>query len=179
MPIELPDFEGLPVRQVGIEIRGVAGGLQDAIKVDPMLIHKGDMVRVELLLATRSLRFDPIDRENLVGDQKRVVIFDLDTALVHPPGEHNVEAFAEQKRKIARMREDEQGVNALANDGATAEDWGVGPLDEPAGDGTPVDDVDAESAKVIEGAFGPPPGDDEWVQESPPPPAEKVSRARK
>lgn len=37
---KLTDFEGLSVRQVGIEIPGAAGGLRDPLRIDPQIVDR-------------------------------------------------------------------------------------------------------------------------------------------
>ncbi len=79
---DLSSFEGLPVRQVGIEIPGAAGGLREAMKIDPAEFHHGDRVYVVLACDVQKVRFDPIDRAEPDGDQRRVHVFGVDTATI-------------------------------------------------------------------------------------------------
>lgn len=79
---DLSSFEGLPVRQVGIEIPGAAGGLREAMKIDPAEFHHGDRVYVVLACDVQKVRFDPIDRVEPDGDQRRVHVFGVDTATI-------------------------------------------------------------------------------------------------
>ncbi len=44
----LPPFEGLPTLEVSLEVRGIEGGLNEGLTVEPIVMHKGD--RVYLLL---------------------------------------------------------------------------------------------------------------------------------
>lgn len=44
----LPAFEGLPTTEVSLEVRGIEGGLNEGLTIEPVVLHKGD--RVYLLL---------------------------------------------------------------------------------------------------------------------------------
>jgi len=109
---ELSDFEGLPVRQAGIEIPGAAGGLREAMKIDPQEFHKGDEVYVVLHCRTDKVRFDPIDRDDPTGDQRRVHVFGVEGATI-VDAELVSEHIEAQREKIARARDREQGVGRL------------------------------------------------------------------
>lgn len=45
-PIKLGKFDGLDVLAAGIEVRNVSGGLNEAVAVDPIELHKDDEVTV-------------------------------------------------------------------------------------------------------------------------------------
>lgn len=40
----LPAFEGLPTVEVSLEVRGIEGGFNDGLTIDPIVLHKGDRV---------------------------------------------------------------------------------------------------------------------------------------
>lgn len=168
-PVALTPFEGSAVRKVGIEIPGAAGGLREALKFEPVELHKGETVYVVLECTVAKVRFDPTDKDDLLeSDWTRVHVLDTESAAL-VDGNVVAEHLAEQKRRLQRAKEAAQGIDPLANGDVKADDWGApGPLDEP--------DVDAETAKVIEGAFGAP-ADDEWTQAEPPPPADAEDAA--
>lgn len=79
---KLADFEGLAVRQVGIEIPGVAGGLRDAVKIDPQEFHQGDEGYIALNWRCVKVRFEPVDKDEPDGDQRRVHVFEVQTAMI-------------------------------------------------------------------------------------------------
>lgn len=56
----LTPFEGDEVIAAGIEIPGAAGGLREAMQVEPIEIHKGDEVYVVLRCSLSKVRHDPI-----------------------------------------------------------------------------------------------------------------------
>lgn len=57
---ELGEFEGKTVLSVGIEIPGAAGGLRDALAIDPIVKHKDDEALVLLRCKVEKLRHDPV-----------------------------------------------------------------------------------------------------------------------
>lgn len=112
---KLTDFEGLAVRQVGIEIPGAAGGLRDPLRIDPQEWHKGDRLYVVMELQVAKVRFDSIDKDDPAGDQRRVHITDvIGTAIVDR--ELVAEALAEQKRRVELAKEAAAGVGRLPVD---------------------------------------------------------------
>src|SRR5436190_23993180 len=75
MAVKLSDFAGLEVTSSSIEIPNAAGGLRDALKVDPVELHKGDVVYVVLECEVAKVRFDSTDKDQLDGPQERVHVF--------------------------------------------------------------------------------------------------------
>lgn len=113
---KLSDFEGLSVRQVGIEIPGAAGGLRDPLRVDPQEWHKGERLWVVFELQVSKVRFDSIDRDDPAGDQRRVHITDvLGSAIVER--DLVADALAEQKRRVDAAKEAAAGIGHLPLDG--------------------------------------------------------------
>lgn len=113
---QLTDFEGLPVRQVGLEIPGAAGGLRDPLRVDPQEWHKGDRLYVVMELQVSKVRFDSIDKDDPGGDQRRVHITEvLGAAIVER--ELIATALEEQKRRVDAAAEAAAGVGHLQLDG--------------------------------------------------------------
>lgn len=75
----LDPFEGQDVLSVGIEIPGAAGGLREALKIDPVQLHKGDKAYVLLETTTDKIRFDPVkDSDGL----KRVHILAVEQGML-------------------------------------------------------------------------------------------------
>lgn len=115
----LSDFEGLAVRQVGIEIPGAAGGLRDPLRVDPREFHHGEVTQVVLELRNAKTRFEPIDKDDPGGDQRRVHVFEvlsaafIDRDLVSA-------TLDEQKRRIESAQEAAAGIGHLPFDDEAA-----------------------------------------------------------
>lgn len=108
----LTDFEGLAVRQAGIEIPGAAGGLREAMKIDPQEFAKGEVVHVVLECVVNKIRHDSIDKDDPTGDQRRVHIFNVENAAIID-GELVAERIAEQRDRIERAKEQAAGVARL------------------------------------------------------------------
>ena len=117
---KLSDFEGKAVRQVGIEIPGAAGGLRDSLRVDPQEFHQGDTVYVVLECPVQKVRFDPIDKDEPGGDQRRVHVFGTAGAAI-VDRELVAEALAEQKRRVTLAAEAAAGVGRLDIDEGESE----------------------------------------------------------
>ncbi len=114
VPVSLPlsDFEGLPVVEAGIEIPGAAGGLREAMKIDPSTFHKGEQVFVVLECRVGKVRIDPIDMDYLDGPQRRVHVFVVTNATM-VDGNLVREQLTDQAEKIRLAREAAQGVTRL------------------------------------------------------------------
>lgn len=108
----LSDFEGLPVVEAGIEIPGAAGGLREAMKIDPATFHKGEQVFVVLECRVGKVRFDPIDADYLDGPQRRVHVFVV-TGATMVDGDLVRTQLTDQAEKIRLAKEAAQGVTRL------------------------------------------------------------------
>ena len=108
----LENFEGLPVVEAGIEIPGAAGGLREAMKIDPATFHKGEQVFVVLECRVGKVRFDPIDTDYLDGPQRRVHVFVV-TGATMVDGDLVRTQLTDQAEKIRLAREAAQGVTRL------------------------------------------------------------------
>lgn len=103
---KLAKFEGRQVLTAGLEIRNAAGGLNEALKVDPEEWHHGDEVHVVLRCDVTKLRFDPI--KDMDGF-RRVHILTANEATVID-GTLVAEALSEQAKRI----EEAAGIRRLA-----------------------------------------------------------------
>lgn len=112
---KLSDFEGRAVRQVGIEIPSAAGGLRDSLRIDPQEFHQGDTVYLVLECPVVKVRFDPIDKDEPAGDQRRVHIFGTAGAAI-VDRELVAEALAEQKRRVEAAQEAAAGIGRIPFD---------------------------------------------------------------
>lgn len=119
--VKLSDFEGLVVAESGIEIPDAAGGLRDALKVDPVELHKNERVYIVLACDVAKIRHDPIDTGELDGPQRRVHVLKtaqatiVDASLVK-------DALDKQQLRLAEAKEI-AGQQKLDTDGTGDEPW--------------------------------------------------------
>lgn len=105
-------FEGKTVVAVGLEIPGVSGGLQKALRTEPREFHQGDTVYAVFELVTQKVRFQPIDRDNPGGPQERVHVFTATEATFVDGG-----LVADHLEKQRIKNEEAAGVHRLQLDG--------------------------------------------------------------
>lgn len=105
----LGDFEGDDVLQSGIEIPGAAGGLRDAMAVDPVRLSKDDEVFIVLRCTVAKVRFEPIKDTDAL---RRVHILAADEA-TFVDGDLVREHLAAQSDRIQRAKEAAAGVSRL------------------------------------------------------------------
>lgn len=105
-------FEGKDVRRAGIEIPNAAGGLRDAMKIEPREFHQGDEVYIVLKCIVQKVRFDPIDREDPAGDQERVHVFNAETATFVDEALVG-DVLDQQRDRIQRAKEQAKGLAHL------------------------------------------------------------------
>ena len=109
----LSDFEGLAVRQAGVELPKAAGGLQEAMKIEPREIHQGDEGTIALSYTCQKVRFEPIDKDAPDGDQRRVHVLQVTGAAFIDSDVVNKE-IADQSERIQRAKEEAKGISRLA-----------------------------------------------------------------
>lgn len=108
----LSPFEGKQVLQVGIEIPGAAGGLRDAVKIEPQEFTHGERVFVAMECIVVKVRHEPIDKEEPDGAQRRVHVFGVEGATIVEEsvvGSH----IADQVERIRRAKEEASGILRL------------------------------------------------------------------
>lgn len=98
-PTQLDPFEGQPVLSVGIEIPGAAGGLREALKIDPVQLRHGEKAYVLLETTTDKIRFDPEKDED---GWKRVHVLAVDQGML-VDADLVAEHLAQQRERIAAM----------------------------------------------------------------------------
>lgn len=104
--MKLSPLEGKEVLSAGMEIRNAAGGLNEALKIEPVEWHHGDRVTVVLDCEMSKLRFDPVkDSDGL----RRIHILTADEATIIDRSLVE-EALEAQRIKI----EEAAGVQRLA-----------------------------------------------------------------
>ncbi len=112
--VDLGNFEGVPVLSVGIEIPSAAGGLRDALKIDPQVMHQTQRVKVLLDHTVGKIRHDPVKDTSGVS---RVHILQT-TAATIVEGDVFEAALDAQREKIDKAKRDADGTSNL--DDATA-----------------------------------------------------------
>lgn len=152
----LTPYRGQPVMAAGVAIPNAAGGLHEALKVDPIELEIGDTVYVVLECEVRPPSYDPLDKDNYRGPLKLVNRLHavegtfVDQELVKAHLDVQRQRIEEAKSIEERRRQEEAGQGEL-------------PLDEqPAGNGQPeqvgdvLDDVigTAEEAETDAAARG-------------------------
>ncbi|HMJ75129.1 MAG TPA: hypothetical protein VK507_04105 [Iamia sp.] len=135
--MELQPFEGSPVLSSGVTMPGASGGLNKALTVNGMELHKGDSVVLAVECTVAELRFPPVKDTDGV---QRVHVLHVDNAAVI---DHTVVAAALEAQLL--KVEESKGVTRLPYaDTDEAED-----SDDPADDG-PDGDV-PDNVSPIEG----------------------------
>lgn len=79
---ELTPFENKAVRQVGLEAPSASGGLRESMRIDPVELQQGDRVVTIMEHVVAKVRFEPIDKDDPGGDQRRVHVLTTETAAI-------------------------------------------------------------------------------------------------
>lgn len=96
-------FEGKPVVAVGVEIRNAAGGLQEALKFDPVEWPQGAEQFIVLRCLVKAIDHEPVDKDDYAGPQRRVHV--LHAAEAFPIDAEVVEAeLASQRERVKKAR---------------------------------------------------------------------------
>lgn len=109
-------FEDKDIRRTSVEIPGVAGGLQKAMKIDPRVMKQGERGYIALEYVVEKIRHDPIDKDAPAGDQERVHILQvegsafIDGALVK-------QSIETQKEKVRKLDDEKKGRTQLPDTG--------------------------------------------------------------
>lgn len=115
VPVSLSDFEGLLVTEAGVEIPGAAGGLREAMKVDPIEFHQGESGVLALSWECVKVRFEPVAKAEPDGAQRRVHIFRV-TGAAFTDADQALSDIASQAERIALAKEAAAGVTRLEFD---------------------------------------------------------------
>jgi hypothetical protein len=138
MPTELPDFEGLPCVVSSVALRNAGDGLSAAMKVEPVVLHKGDVVDVLTRCVVIDVQHPPVDRDKPEGPCARKHILRAGTSTIIDLDVAN-EAIKDQAEKIRLWEEEQAGIQAL-----NFEQSGEGGEDPDAHD--PDDYLDPDAA---------------------------------
>lgn len=76
----LTPFEGEPTLQAGIEIPGAAGGLREAMKIEPQEFHPDETLYVVLECQVEKVRHEPIKSDEVRLGWRRVHILKAERA---------------------------------------------------------------------------------------------------
>ncbi|MGH9095130.1 MAG: hypothetical protein ACRDXE_08210 [Acidimicrobiales bacterium] len=156
----LTPFEDRDVTRSSIEIPGAAGGLQEALTVEPVEIHHGDERYLVMKVVCTKVRFDPIkDSDALARVQILKPVEGMSTFI----GAEYVEKMVlEQKEKIDRLREEASGIMRLPE--------GPDPTAPPEGEFghqvEPEPDADPASREHAPTRARPATASDEWDDEN-------------
>jgi hypothetical protein len=110
--VDLGEHEGDKVLSVGIEIPGAAGGLRDALKIDPVVKHRGDEVLVLIRAKVGKLRYDPVKDTQGV---RRVHVLEVDTAAL-VEGEVYEDALDTMAERVRAAQEEAAGIQQFSYD---------------------------------------------------------------
>jgi hypothetical protein len=106
----LGDFEGSPVTCAGVEVRNAAGGLNDALGIDPVVMQKGDTCYVVMRCDVVDLHFPNVKGHE---DQSRRVHVLRATDATIMDDETVIEAIDNQRARIQEERDRIAGVSPL------------------------------------------------------------------
>jgi len=109
---QLPAFENQLVVGAGIEIPGAAGGLRDAMEIEPRVLHQGDRIYVLLECEVAKTRHDPIDKKTFDGPLRRVSVLHTRAGTIMDP-EVAKPAVDAQKDRIQKAKEEALGVQRI------------------------------------------------------------------
>lgn len=101
----LPDFEGLPTIAVSLEVRGIDGGFNDGMTVDPVILHKGDTVFLLVEGVVAGINHKPIEEAN-AWRRAHVVKVNAGTIVTREFAEAQLDAqrqAIEEAKGIARL----------------------------------------------------------------------------
>lgn len=130
----LTDFDGLPVRQTSLALRGAGDGLSEAMKTDPREFHHGETFFILYEAVVEKVRYDQIDKEDPELGLSRVHMAKAMTATLVD------EAFAGESiraQKILNEKAKDEEAGAKRLPGTVPE------LEDEYDDG--LDDFDAEA----------------------------------
>lgn len=111
--VDLGEHEGDRVLSVGIEIPGAAGGLREALAIDPVVKHRGEEVLVLIRTRVGKLRYDPVKDTDGV---RRVHVLDVQSATL-VEGAVYEEALDLMAEQVVAAREKAAGIVQLPWDG--------------------------------------------------------------
>lgn len=106
---KLSKFDGLDVLATGVALTGAGDGLSKALAIDPVELHQGDEVYVLTKAIVQKVRFEPIDKDNPRGPQRRVHMLRAGTATIVDP-DFAKGKIEDQERLIREAQEAAKGI---------------------------------------------------------------------
>ena len=131
--MSLTKFEGHDVTEVGVEMPNAAGGLQAAMKFDPVELEIAEEGYIVLHYTVKKVRHEPIERDDFEGPLRRVHVFHVDEAAL-VGADLVADHMAEQRERIKKARDEAEGTPALALDGEGDLPLGDQDEDDPEGE---------------------------------------------
>lgn len=126
---KLSKFEEHEVIEVGVEMPNAAGGLQDAMKFEPVELEIADEGYVVLKYAVKKVRYEPIEKDDFEGPLRRVHVLHVNEAALIDGG-HVEEQLAEQRERIQKAKDEATGQPSLLGEDGDEEELPVGEDDD-------------------------------------------------
>jgi hypothetical protein len=126
---ELSQFEGHEVTEVGVEMPNAAGGLQAAMKFDPVELEIADEGYVVLHYQVKKVRHEPIEKDDFEGPLRRVHVLSVNEAAL-VDDELVADHMASQRERIKKAQDEAKGTMSLDLDGDDNENLPLGDSDE-------------------------------------------------
>jgi hypothetical protein len=108
----LGEFDGKPVLQASTKLRNAGDGLSKSMKIQPILIHQGDEVYTLTKSVCTEVSFEPIDKDDPTGPQRRVAILRAGTQTIVDESVAKAQIEA-QEFKIREAIEKAKGIEPL------------------------------------------------------------------
>lgn len=109
---QLGTFDGKPVMQAGTKLRNAGDGLSKSMKIKPVVIHQGDEVYTLTKSVCTEISFEPIDKDDPSGPQRRVAILRAGTQTIVSADLAAAQIDAEETR-IREAVEQAKGIEPL------------------------------------------------------------------
>lgn len=109
----LGEFDGKPVLQASTKLRNAGDGLSKSMKIQPILIHQGDEVYTLTKSVCTEVSFEPIDKDDPTGPQRRVAILRAGTQTIVDESVAKAQIEA-QEIKIREAIEKAKGITPFA-----------------------------------------------------------------
>lgn len=101
----LASFEDQPVIGSSIELPNAAGGLREALDIEPAEFHMGDEFTVAFKCRVRKLRFDPVDKDELDAELRRIHVADVIQATLVKESDVVGDALASMAERVEAARQ--------------------------------------------------------------------------
>lgn len=131
--VPLPEFEGLPVVLSSVALRNAGDGLSAAMKVEPVVLHKGDVVDVLTRCVVIDVQHPPINKDDPGGPCSRKHILKAGTSTIIDSAAAQ-KAIEEQAEKVRAWEEEQAGISRIPFDDDGADPDADDPDDFLAGE---------------------------------------------